>query len=367
MAHEKSRSIVEGLIVYWTQGPAAVEEEDRRACREVAGVLARSMSGVELLALQEAPEEHRREIETRVAVWLAMTGNREEAPPEAAMRDMGSGRPSPPAPEPVPPRPVVAAAEPPAAPPASEPGIHIRQKNQGGINLGNVGTVHGGLNLAMPAPVEARRGDRTDAAQEEEKRKIRILFLGANPADSSPLRLDEEVRAIDRALVSAALGGRCELAQKWAVRVGEIQEHLLRTKPQVVHFSGHGHRDRSIVLQGDDGLSRPVAADRLARLLARFNQRLCCVVLNACYTREHGEAIAEHIDCVVGMSTAVADRAAIRFSSAFYLAVASGCSVQDAFEQALADIELGEMGGDEVPALVARRCDPAEVFLIKGG
>ncbi|HEY3567439.1 MAG TPA: CHAT domain-containing protein [Thermoanaerobaculia bacterium] len=353
------------LIAYWTEGPAAVDEESRRVCREVAGVLARSMSGVELLALQEAPEEHRREIEARVAVWLAMTG---ESASGAAMRDMGSGRPPRPAPEPVPPRPVAAAAEPPTAPAASGPGLNIRQKNQGGINLGNVGTVHGGLSLAMPAPSEASRGDRTDAAaKREESQKIRILFLGANPADSSPLRLDEEVRAIDRALVSAALGGRCELAQKWAVRVGEIQEHLLRTKPQVVHFSGHGHRDRSIVLQGDDGLSRPVAADRLARLLARFNQRLRCVVLNACYTREHGEAIAEHIDCVVGMSTAVADRAAIRFSSAFYLAVASGCSVQDAFEQALADIELGEMGGDEVPALVARRCDPAEVFLIKGG
>jgi hypothetical protein len=359
----EKKNITNQLISYWVQGPGAVDEESRRLCRDVAGVLARSMSGVELLALQEAPEEHRQEIEARVAVWLAMTGDRGEDAPKVAMRDVGSSRPQRPVPaqDPLPPGSVT----PPR--PADEPGcVQIHQKNQGGINLGSVGTVHGGLSLAMPAPAEASRGDRTDAAaKREESRKIRILFLGANPADSSPLRLDEEVRAIDRALVSAALGGRCELAQKWAVRVGEIQEHLLRTKPQVVHFSGHGSRDRSIVLQGDDGLSRPVAADRLARLLARFNQRLRCVVLNACYTREHGEAIAEHIDCVVGMSTAVADRAAIRFSSAFYLAVASGCSVQDAFEQALADIELGEMGGDEVPALLARRCDPAEVFLVK--
>jgi CHAT domain-containing protein len=321
--------LVDALISYWSLGPAAVDEESRRICREVAGVLARSMSGGELLALQEAPREHRQEITAGVAAWLAMTKPNEEAAPHS---------------------------------------ITIHQNNQGGINLGTVGTIHGGLNLSLPAPATESPGGRQDrAAAPAESPKLRILFLGANPADSTPLRLDEEVRAIDRALVTAALGDRCELSQKWAVRVSELQEHLLRAKPHVLHFSGHGSPDRSILLAGDDGTSRPVAADRLARLLGRFNQRLRCVVLNACYTKEHGEAIAEHIDCVVGMSTTVGDRAALRFSAAFYLAVASGCSVKDAFEQARCDIELGELGENEVPTLLAHRGDPAQLFLVEAG
>jgi hypothetical protein len=362
----ETKDLVNQLLIYWTEGPGAVDEASRKVCREVAGVLAQSMSGIELLALQEDPVAHRQEIEIRVAVWRAMTALREE--PAAAgppQRNLAASPRSAPPPEPVHTHSAVALPAPPAAESA---GIRIQQSNESGINLGNTGTIQGGVSLAMPAPAGRGREDRPDAGPAAvESAKTRILFLGANPADSTPLRLDEEVRAIDRALVTASLGGRCELSQKWAVRVSELQEHLLRAKPNVVHFSGHGSADRTIALQGEDGLTRPVAADRLARLLARFNQRLRCVVLNACYTKAHGEAIAEHIDCVVGMSTAVGDVAAIRFATAFYLAVGSGCSVQDAFDQAQADIELGEMGQEAIPTLLARRCDPGQVFLVKGG
>ena len=76
---------------------------------------------------------------------------------------------------------------------------------------------------------------------------------------------------------------------------------------------------------------------------------------------------AAQVNGVVGMSTAVADRASIRFASSFYLALASACSVEDAFEQARADVELGEMGQDAVPNLLAKRCDPAGVFLVREG
>jgi hypothetical protein len=362
----EKKVLVDQVIAYWTEGPGAVDETSWKVCREVAGVLAQSMSGIELLALQENPEAHRQEIEMRVSVWLAMTALREEpaaAAPASPKRNL-TASPPPPAPELVRASPAAVPIPPSSA--AEPAGIRIQQSNQGGgINLGNTGTIQGGVSLTMPAPAGRGREDRPGAGPAvAERAKTRILFLGANPSDSTPLRLDEEVRAIDRALVTASLGGRCELSQKWAVRVSELQEHLLRTKPNVVHFSGHGSADRTIALQGDDGLTRPVAADRLARLLARFNQRLRCVVLNACYTKAHGEAIAEHIDCVVGMSTAVGDAAAIRFATAFYLAVGSGCSVQDSFEQAQADIELGEMGEDAIPTLLARRCDPGQVFLV---
>jgi hypothetical protein len=346
--------LVDALIAYWTEGPGAVSEESRRACREIAGLLARSLSGAELLAVQEAPQEHRREIEAQVATWLA------NADTKPASREVDCDPPSP-RPEPASSLPVPAAA--PVRSITVPEGIHIRQKNDGGINIGTVGTVHGGMNLSLPGRDRAERADPPPG--QTEAQKVRVLFLGANPQDTMPLRLDEEVRAIDRALSTATLGNRFELMQKWAVRVGEIQEHMLRAKPHVLHFSGHGSRDRSIALQGDDGRSRPVAAERLARLLARFNQRLRCVVLNACYSQEHGDALVEYIDCVVGMSAAVPDPVAIRFAAAFYQAAASGCSVEDSFEHARSDIELGELGGEELPVLLARRCDPAEVFLVK--
>ena len=49
-----------------------------------------------------------------------------------------------------------------------------------------------------------------------------------------------------------------------------------------------------------------------------------CVVLNACYSEAQAQAIAEAIDCVVGMTSAVGDDAAIEFATAFYRALGYG-------------------------------------------
>ena len=45
------------------------------------------------------------------------------------------------------------------------------------------------------------------------------------------------------------------------------------------------------------------------------------------------------------------------------VAVGSGCSVNDAFEQAQAVIELGE---DAIPMLLALQCNPRQVFVVMG-
>jgi hypothetical protein len=181
--------------------------------------------------------------------------------------------------------------------------------------------------------------------------------------DSMRLRLDEEVREIERALHSATLGSRFELHQKWAVRPSEIQSHLLRVRPQILHFSGHGSPESAIFLQGEDGRGRPVAGPVIARVLGQFSHHLKCVVLNACYSEEQARAISMYIDCIVGMSTAVADRAAIRFAAVFYEALASGSSIQAAFDMGCSDVDVLEMGQDVVPRLVAARRSAESIVL----
>lgn len=352
-------SMVDLLVAYWRGDLPAGDEESRLACRQMVADLAASMSALELMAWQEEPDRHRRDIDERVAVWLAG---------RSASRDMAQAPVRPPTPRPEPAAPPDAPEAAPAPPPPTGRGgaTHVEQHVQGGVAFGILDSVQGGINLTLPGSIgsgSARPEARSDAAPVD--RIVRILFLGANPSDSTRLRLDEEVRAIDHALTSAELGSRCELCQKWAVRASELQGYLLRTKPRVLHFSGHGGRDSGIFLEAEDGSSRPLAAARLANLLRQFNERLRCVVLNACYSAEQADAIAEHIDCVVGMSAAVADRAAIPFAAAFYRAVASGCSVRAAFDQACADIEVGELDQADVPRLVAPRCDPAKLVLVR--
>ena len=132
------------------------------------------------------------------------------------------------------------------------------------------------------------------------------------------------MRAIDRALREAQFRDRYHIEQQWAVRIGDLQEALLRFQPDIVHFSGHGTESNEIVLQDGSGGGQAVPRAALGRLFSVLRDNIRCVVLNACYSEPQAQAIADHIDCVVGMTTAVGDDAAIEFATAFYRALAYG-------------------------------------------
>jgi hypothetical protein len=357
--------IVDRIIAYWTTPEEEAGNSDP-LCRELTSELTGAIPRSLLAVLQAEPQRHREAIDEMVRNQLGLTAT------TSTYRDLGAPvpvknpAPRPPVPaEPVPvlqaparPDPETAASQDvsrdqEAAPPAVN--RNIKQSGSGNMAF-STGNISGGFNFAQPLSTgESKRQQNQPDDLPDPDALIRILFLGANPADSTPLRLDQEVREIDRSLTSAALGHRFQLHQKWAVRASDLQSHLLRSKPQILHFSGHGARQMGIVLEGEDGASRPVSGTHLARLLGQFNQNLRCVVLNACYSEEQAQAIVQEVDCVVGMSTAVADLAAIRFAAKFYEALAYGQDVRAAFDLACSDIEINELGQDAVPHLLARR------------
>ncbi|MBE9507063.1 MAG: CHAT domain-containing protein, partial [Chloroflexi bacterium] len=125
---------------------------------------------------------------------------------------------------------------------------------------------------------------------------IKILFLAANPTNTARLRLDEESRAIDQALRQAEYRDKFEIAQHWAVRVADLQGYLLRHKPDIVHFSGHGGQSSEIILEDSSGESHPVSTRALSTLFSVLKDNIRCVVLNACYSEQQARAIAEYID-----------------------------------------------------------------------
>ena len=167
-----------------------------------------------------------------------------------------------------------------------------------------------------------------------------ILFLAANPSSTTRLRLDEEVRAIDKALRQANYRDQFDLRQHWAVRASDLQELLLRHQPHIVHFSGHGSDTGQLIFEDDRGNAHPVQTDALSRLFAILTDNVRCVVLNACYSEPQAQAIAAHIDCVIGMPAEIGDQASLNFAASFYQALAYGRDVQTAFDLGCNQIDL---------------------------
>jgi hypothetical protein len=193
---------------------------------------------------------------------------------------------------------------------------------------------------------------------------IKILFLAAQPNDAGRLRLDEEFHDIDRMLRVGTQRDSFQLVSQFAVRPGELQEALLRHRPHIVHFAGHGTDADEIVLIDDSGASRPVPKDGLARLFEILKDNIRIVLMNACYSKPQAEAISRTVDYAIGTSKAVDDRAAIAFSAGFYQALSFGRSVRQAFELGKNNMELLQHPGSDAPALLLREgVDSAEPFL----
>lgn len=198
--------------------------------------------------------------------------------------------------------------------------------------------------------------------------KLKILFLAANPLNTGKLQLDEEARAIDEALRKAEYRDRFDLETHWAVRVDDLQGLLLRHQPHIVHFSGHGSAANEIILQDHNGQGVMVPPMALGMLFQLLKDNIRCVVLNACYSAGQAEAVAQHVDSVIGMSDAIGDRAAREYAASFYQGLAYGRTVEEAHGLGAVQIALHGLGEEHKPQLLGaadpktvRLVDPAEV------
>lgn len=220
-----------------------------------------------------------------------------------------------------------------------------------------------GGNCVVPRDYEpnALSPGETRSKQKRMSKTIRILFLAANPKDTFPLRLDEEIREIDSALRQAEFRDTFDIKQHWALRVTDLSGYLLRHQPDIVHFSGHGSTASEIILEDTSGKSHPVSPRALSRVFAVLKDNVRCVVLNACYSEQQALAVAQHIDCVVGMSKAIGDVAAISFAKAFYQALGYGRSVKTAFDLGCAQIDLENLDEQDIPKLLEIKSNAANI------
>ena len=176
--------------------------------------------------------------------------------------------------------------------------------------------------------------------------RIKILFIGANPVDTTRLMLSEEMNAIERRILQGSHRERFDLRSAWAVTAADLSHTLLRHTPGILHFSGHGGHRGEIILNDESGRSQTVAGPALARLFKIFVAKgLRCVVLNSCYSQEQAAALAQHVDCVIGITGEIVDSAAFAFAAGFYTGLAQGETIQTAFDLGCAQIAI--MGGPD--------------------
>lgn len=169
--------------------------------------------------------------------------------------------------------------------------------------------------------------------------KIRILLLSANPLPCGRILVDVEAREIFERLQEGPYRDQFELHTYTAIKPIDVQKLLLMHRPQIVHFCGHGHRTKRIILGGATGRAKTVDIQGLAQVFALCNDHVRLVVLNACFTNALARSIVQSVDYTVGTEKPIGDKAGVAFAGALYRGLGFGKSVKEAF--ALAQAELG--------------------------
>ncbi len=181
--------------------------------------------------------------------------------------------------------------------------------------------------LALPSPVPQTRHLR------------KILFLAANPQNTTSLALQQEYRDIQDALARSYNEAQFDLDIRPAARRDDLRRSLLNLNPQIVHFAGHGEGDEGLMFENDRGQAELFTTSALSNLFREFSNFLDCVILNSCYSEIQADAIGQYIDYVIGMKQALPDTAARAFSRGFYDALFANQLIETAFRIGVNAIE----------------------------
>jgi CHAT domain-containing protein len=215
----------------------------------------------------------------------------------------------------------------------------------------------------VPADAPARRVGR-----------LRLLVASARPTDAAPVSAEQETAALRRAFQPLARSGRARVDVLPRATAARLQQRLAETRPDVLHFVGHGDFDTeggSILLEDGRGGARPLSFAGLRDLLCGRGLRL--VSLNACETGRGGRVdwsrgvaaalVAAGVPAVIANQYPVLDTAATSFAGTLFAALARGDGLGDAVHEAR--VALSGEGRPEqldwaIPVLFAR--DPTETL-----
>ncbi|MEY4933842.1 MAG: hypothetical protein RIS64_201 [Bacteroidota bacterium] len=224
-------------------------------------------------------------------------------------------------------------------------------------------------NKPTTAPPTGETPPQSTAAvpSETSKYKFKLLFLGANPPGTRELRIRDEHSRIMEKLAEDKRQDEYQVLTEFYARASDWQEILIRDKPNIIHFSGHGTNqglghasdgsdDRVVndaarkkqkaieeeslkgIVMYDESMRRAqlvstVALDDLFSLVTEedLGIQVRAVLLNACFSENQAVAIGKYVEYVIGTSDAVPDEAAIQFAAGFYFGMTQTMGIERAF------------------------------------
>jgi tetratricopeptide (TPR) repeat protein len=189
---------------------------------------------------------------------------------------------------------------------------------------------------------------------------LRLLLVSAELPDSGDLAVNDEVKAVQGALLAQTRSGRVQIDVLLGADGRRLREKMRAAEaPHVLHFMGHGGFNQLTLKD------KTISGENLAIVLDT-TPSLRLVVLNACQAGAAGDSAArlgmaqrlteKGIPATVAMQFKIYDPAALAFAGEFYRVLAEGWPVDVAVTWGRIAIqdEFGEAWGTPVLYMQAR-------------
>lgn len=193
---------------------------------------------------------------------------------------------------------------------------------------------------------------------------ITVLFLAANPIDTTSLRLDAEARAIQETIRKSEYRDTLRFETRWAVRTSDILQAINEVNPDVIHFSGHGALNGDLAFENINGKMKLVSKEAMTQTIMTLSDKVKLMFFNACFSSTQAQSIVEYVDAAIGMNTSIGDKAALVFASQFYSSIGFGKDIKTAFDQAKAALMLEGIPEETTPELYVRNSLNAENLVL---
>ncbi len=153
----------------------------------------------------------------------------------------------------------------------------------------------------------------------QKEEKITILFIGANYNRQKVVRTEKEYKAIKETISSLPYRNLIQLIDCFATKRHEIRTKIIKYKPQIIHFSGHGSFNTGPIFDDDDDEIKvhDLQLDLIEKL-KDYKKFIKVIVFNICESSTIAEKTSKFIDYTVGTDEATDDDSAIAFTKGFY-------------------------------------------------
>jgi hypothetical protein len=201
---------------------------------------------------------------------------------------------------------------------------------------------------------------------DEIKGPLRILLVVSNPSNLSAIDAQPLIAALKDLAATRSLSIRFLREATFNRFRHELEEYL----PHLVHFIGHARSDEtgtsSIALTADDGEADWVRDSHFADSFrfSRISPRL--VILHTDGGSAFGPRLVKGVDNVIELRYPITNQAALTFCRDFYMAAATGETVDVAVQRARASMLTRVVSADSLsfasPAYYATSAEPTNLI-----